>query len=105
VTDLGDALRALVAKMRDGRSRRRRQPRLNVGEFVGARKVDEWADELAAILATLVGREEACGVIGKPDPEKGEKVCELPRGHDGYHKNGNWRWLGYWVDPPQETTR
>jgi hypothetical protein len=34
-----------------------------------------------------------CGVVG--EPEAGRKVCELPAGHDGYHRSGTVKWLGY----------
>jgi hypothetical protein len=37
--------------------------------------------------------EEKCGVVG--EPEAGRCICELPKGHEGYHQQGGVRWLGY----------
>jgi hypothetical protein len=51
MTDLGDALRALVARMRDERARW--HPIVNSYDYVvHDYVVDEWADEIDAILAT-----------------------------------------------------
>jgi hypothetical protein len=50
------------------------------------------ADAYKRVL-DLLAQAPVCGVIG--EPEAGRKVCELPAGHDGYHQQGNVRWLGY----------
>lgn len=56
-----------------------------------------WGAVIAEAKALLAAAREqqpvACGVVG--EPEAGRKVCELPTGHDGYHRQGRTRWIGY----------
>ena len=65
---------------------------------------------LAAVLAEQAkespklvkdSRRSSCWAVGFPDTER--KVCELPFGHDGYHRQGAISWLGYHqpLAPPQ----
>lgn len=41
----------------------------------------------------MKGQGQTCGAVG--EPEAGRMVCELPAGHDGYHRQGRVQWLGY----------
>ena len=78
-----------------------------------ADKVDEWADELSDLAALLREADpERCCVRGDPPlgNHEGPLTCELPGGHDGYHKAGTISWLGYHVatelrkaEPPYDT--
>lgn len=43
---------------------------------------------------------QACGIVGYP--EAGQQVCELPAGHEGYHRNGSVSWLGYHRRPADD---
>jgi hypothetical protein len=40
-----------------------------------------------------IAEAQLCGVVG--EPEAGRFVCELPKGHEGYHRSGLVSWLGY----------
>ncbi len=90
-------LRALIAKWREKAAETRgfydvgrELPRMTVPMFSTdtVNALRECADELEAALAA-----EPCGVVGEPDTVR--QVCELPKGHDGYHQQGGVKWVGY----------
>lgn len=57
--------------------------------------------QLAALIDEVRGvdAEPLCHVVGFP--EAGRKVCQLRKGHEGYHQDGSVRWLGYVSAPSQ----
>lgn len=75
-----------------------RVPRALYTALQAAAKADQrtLADWLRLNLPRLLALK--CGVAGDPPlgDHQGPLTCELPKGHEGYHRSGAIAWLGYY---------
>jgi hypothetical protein len=85
-------------------------------DYIRAERATRWTagPKVAELLheaakhapSALSTPQETCGVRGRPSAGDQDAVltCELPVGHEGYHRSGRISWLGY-HPTPQETER